>query len=656
MIFKHLFNSENFTSQTGWYFPSGKNLEKTSASNAYVETFNDKKMESLAREVCQNSLDAADGSGKAVKVSFDMITIPTKDIPGYQEFLKRHLVLAKETWPNEEKTQKLLHKMEQTLLHDETSVLKISDFHTTGLEPQNWSSLIEQAGSSVKSSDESGGSFGIGKAAPFAVSDLRMIFYNTLANQGHEQSIGVSKFVSYDLENGETTQGTGYYGSKEKIPFDNGMHFEQNPRSMRGTDIYIIGFDTKDFPNWKVEIINSILDNFLVSIHRQQLEVSVDGDSITTETTAQYIENIKMDKKLTRQYSDLISYSGVLFDVNHIKVTMPGFAAYGIEDGEATLLLSNQVEPNRRILMTRKAGMKIFDQKYISSILKFSGIFQAKGSNINRILKEFENPNHDKWSIDRADNKKNAKLFLDHITKFIKDTVKEHFQEKISEQVDAFGVSDFLPDSLENIGKDGKNLEQPLVSNRAKLSMKSPYKNKDATASIRSEEDGDLLVEELRKVGIEEGDSGGSGFNREGSGGGLGLGENTYAGGNLSGHHSNTDEGNEALVEKAISRKKISNLKYRVMEVDAKRGLYQIVLKPEISVQDTMIAISVIGDSGNKSKVRVLGATNETEALKTRANAIYTPSLSHQRWERLAVKLNQNNRLKLEVEVYANLK
>ena len=92
------------------------------------------------------------------------------------------------------------------------------------------------------------------------------------------------------------------------------------------------------------------------------------------------------------------------------------------------------------------------------------------------------------------------------------------------------------------------------------------------------------------------------------------------------------------------------------MEVDAKRGLYQIVLKPEISVQDTMIAISVIGDSGNKSKVRVLGATNETEALKTRANAVYTPSLSNQRWERLAVKLNQNNRLKLEVEVYANLK
>ncbi|MHB9782817.1 hypothetical protein ACXM1Q_008875 [Streptococcus sp. 10F2] len=51
-----------------WYFPGGKDLEKTSASNAYVETFKDNKIESLAREICQNSLDATDGSGKLILI------------------------------------------------------------------------------------------------------------------------------------------------------------------------------------------------------------------------------------------------------------------------------------------------------------------------------------------------------------------------------------------------------------------------------------------------------------------------------------------------------------------------------------------------------------------------------------------------------------
>ena len=42
MAFGNLFRNTS-TTMGRWYFPSGRNLEKTSASNAYVETFNDKK-------------------------------------------------------------------------------------------------------------------------------------------------------------------------------------------------------------------------------------------------------------------------------------------------------------------------------------------------------------------------------------------------------------------------------------------------------------------------------------------------------------------------------------------------------------------------------------------------------------------------------------
>ncbi len=65
-------------------------------------------------------------------------------------------------------------------------------------------------GSSVKKDSTSAGLFGIGKGAPFAVSDLRMVFYNTVV-EGRNRSIGVMKFVSFK-EGDKITQGTGYSG------------------------------------------------------------------------------------------------------------------------------------------------------------------------------------------------------------------------------------------------------------------------------------------------------------------------------------------------------------------------------------------------------------------------------------------------------------
>lgn len=168
----------------------------------------------------------------------------------------------------------------------------------------------------------------------------------------------------------------------------------------------------------------------MVSIERNQLEVIVEGEVLNKDTISKYLSEIINDKKLEETYIDLISYYGVLADKDHIVINMPEFEPYAIESGEAVLVLSNKTENNRRVLMTRKAGMKIFDKKSISGVLKFSGVFQATGPNINKVLKEIENPNHDKWSVDRASDKKRAKQFLDFVTKFIKKAVIDEYQEK----------------------------------------------------------------------------------------------------------------------------------------------------------------------------------------------------------------------------------
>ena len=98
--------------------------------------------------------------------------------------------------------------------------------------------------------------------------------------------------------------------------------------------------------------------------------------------------------------------------------------------------------------MTREVGMKIDEQNRISSTLQFSGIFWANGEKINQLLKELENPNHDKWSEKRAADPKKMGEFLRSIRRFISTMIKNQYEQKIEEQVDAFGVSSFLPDDL----------------------------------------------------------------------------------------------------------------------------------------------------------------------------------------------------------------
>ena len=68
--------------------------------------------------------------------------------------------------------------------NDETVVLRISDFNTSGLlgsrEEINtdWTNLTKSSGASDKKGT-AGGSYGIGKYAPFACSDYATVFYST---------------------------------------------------------------------------------------------------------------------------------------------------------------------------------------------------------------------------------------------------------------------------------------------------------------------------------------------------------------------------------------------------------------------------------------------------------------------------------------------
>lgn len=625
---------------SSWYFPGGRDLQMESGSNASLEMFKDNPLDSLAREICQNSLDAAlEGNNKPVRVEFKLFEVAAEQIPGYLELRYEIIAKAMKQWPNEQKTMMMLRKMKKLLQDERISILKISDYNTTGLRKENWQSLIEQVGSSVKSDDSSAGSFGIGKGAPFAVSDLRMVLYSTLANEGI-QSIGVMKFVSYEDDVGNDkviTQGIGYYGEHgSKKPFAKKFSLESEvARKDTGTDIYIIGFNKDLLANWTKEITYSLANNFLFSFYMNKLEVVINNRILLNyDTVGKVIEEIRADKKLLKKYEYLPGYYDVLQDEERKEFKLTGFEEYGIKDGEATLYTSNKGDDiNRRVLMTRNAGMKIKDLNRISSVLKFSGIFYAHGANINRILKQLENPNHNDWSKDRAAKPKEAAKFLKAMNRFIKETIKQTYTEKVADEVDAYGVSDFLPEDINSIrlNKNGSKVKHGAVN----VELGEVRKKAD-TAVVR-----------------EYSSSGGDGDADDGvTKGGLGLG-NDFGYGNRPGTNGPA-AGNDMFIKNGNRRRKITTVKYRCIEIDYTKGLYRILIKPEQVLENIKIVVDSVGDSGSKDMVQLKEASYHTSNLPIKASSLYIESLKANLWQTITIKLNRNTRLKLEVEIYAN--
>lgn len=270
-----------------WKFPHNGFGQVRGVSDAGIETFTGTEIQSLAREICQNSLDAAvEGSNATIKVDFEQYRIPSSDIPGYEQYASK-IQKAYDYWSkkNSEKTIKVLTKALNAIKKPTTVVLRISDFNTTGLShpyedsDEGWNALTKLDGGATKTGDKAG-AFGIGKNAPFTNSDYRLVFYRTLNEDQETAAQGMSRFISFpeDLSNSMNTMttGIGYYGNPEgNLPVDSISELEKlYQRSEIGTDVFVYGFNAGY--EWNKERIVSIsegtvkhLMNYIKLFHNQ---------------------------------------------------------------------------------------------------------------------------------------------------------------------------------------------------------------------------------------------------------------------------------------------------------------------------------------------------------------------------------------------------
>lgn len=357
-----------------WNFPSNNHSQIIGIADSGVEMFKGTPIKSLAREICQNSLDARLDNAHPARLEFETFTINPKTIPDSSN-LEDAFERSRDFWKIQDSTQarNFFKRALKDMNANTIKCLRISDFNTSGLTGSRdeynspWCNLTKSSGASNKSGSN-GGSFGIGKFAPFACSSLRTVFYSTYDVDNISASQGVARLTTFKNKKKETTQGIGFYGCDKNSPMYNQYSLNPNytrPEKCTGTDIFIAGFTGET--GWEHQMVASILDGFLYAIYTGSLVVDVDGITINKETLPDLMDS---HKEYFKEHAD--EYYRVLTDNENARsftlelifyhpMNKSGTGAQRLFDGNVGLIYPDFISRNSKPRIIADAKYKPLD-------------------------------------------------------------------------------------------------------------------------------------------------------------------------------------------------------------------------------------------------------------------------------------------------------
>lgn len=619
-----------------WRFPSNDHGENKGINDSGVATFRGTPLKSLAREICQNSLDAA--MDKTVIVEFNVFSIPTQNVPGI-DCLKDVFNRCLDFWGTQKAitTKEFYSNAIEVAKHDECSFLRISDYNTIGLTGTkgeintHWTNLTKSSGASDKKGT-AGGSYGIGKYAPFACSDFSTVFYSTYNRDNEVAYQGVSRLVTFKREDGETTQGIGYYGNEKNTPVFDQMVIEpgfKRKSEEYGTDIYIAGYKFSN-GDWQKDIIVSILDGFLGAIWNEKLVIKVGDKEISKNTLQDLIEIYRDDLTdyTESYYSVLVSSETHWIEEDFMGL---GLIRFGILVGEQ--------ESPRRVAMIRQTGMKIMDKDHLPRHAPCVGIMFIEGDKINEKLRVMENPEHTLWQPDRAKNPIAAKELLKSLNRFIKNEIEKLISTGGGDEIDAVGVGNFLPDIADEAKDQAK--EEVVSDKVVEIEMKvSPKRTKSG------EEPGKHTQDDNDDIGghKEQGGDDSEWFHNGG---------HTIDPKPRDPEPAHIEEGGEgpSPIKKMVSLKK-----FVPVCVDKAKGQYMFMIIPSESADNGFIDIFLSAETQNYEApikdVMVIGGKTAT----LNGNTISGIEFVKDQTIRMKVELDYYEMCAMEVKAYATSK
>lgn len=625
-----------------WRFPKLDGGLEQGINDGGIATFKGSKLYTyLAREICQNSLDAKAEGEKTVIVEFNDLSLKKSDYPSLFA-LDAIFKDCRDYWKPrmEPKLERFLAEADKKLANDTIDFLVIRDFKTTGLsgakagrrEKSKWRALTHSNGVTEKAKG-SQGSYGIGKNAPFACSSFRTVFYNSYAQEDNVKAFqGVARLITH-LQDGNETIGVGFYQNAEtSMPI-----FEEDKCALRdllnrteyGTDVVIAGF--KKLDSWKADIEKAVLSNFFVAIANGTLIIRIDNMEVNARNLK---ERIKYYADQEQQNNDKEKNITTILELYN------AFCEYDyketgniMENGDAILYIKKDDKYSKSIAEMRSIGM-VVRTRHNNIFTRYAAVVVVQPGKLNNLLKDIEPPAHDNWDPglieDDVKAQEEAKKYRSKLIAWVNRTITEKCRGEESDEMDLDGMSAYLPfdeddkslgtESKEDITPDGETkIDAPTVThpNIRKVSI--------VAKKVKGVKDDNLDA------------------------------HNPGGGGSSGGSAGTEDPHGKDNVTAPVSGNKSVNIPQVLMQRVTKAPVeaqYRAVFMLEEDCPKIHLALKAVGDDGKKEKINIVDYKFERKKQKVNAERLTLIDIKGKTPYEVFLGLEYDERMQLELLIY----
>ncbi len=627
----------------GWRFPKLDDGLEQGINNGGIATFKGSKLYTyLAREICQNSLDAKAEDKETVIVEFNSLSLKKSKYPSLSA-LEQIFKDCRDYWQQrmEPKLERFLAEADKKLAQDDIEFLVVRDFNTTGLsgakanrrEKSKWRALTHSDGVTEKAKG-SQGSYGIGKNAPFACSSFRTVFYNSYSKDDNIKAFqGVARLITH-LQDGEETIGVGFYhNTKSKMPIfedDNCALRDILKRDTYGTDVVIAGF--KKTETWKEDIEKAVISNFFVSIANEKLIVKIDGQEITRKNLKDrikyYADQEKANDDKEKNITTILEFYQAIsaFDYKEL--------GHIIEKDDVILYIKKDDSFSKSIAEMRSIGM-VVRTRYNNIYTRYAAVVVVQPGKLNNLLKDIEPPAHDNWDPglieDDPEMQKEAKKYRSKLIAWVNKTITEKCRGEETDEMDLDGMSAYLPFDEEDKSLGGEPEKEISPDSDTKV-------NPPITSTKPNVRKVSIVAKKVKGIKDEDSDP-----------------HNTGGGGSSGGSAGTPDPNGEDNVTAAVEGKKSINipkiLRQRVSKtpVDSQ---YRVVFMLEEDCPKMHIALKSVGDDGRKESIKIIDYKNKQVKQKVNSEQMVLTDIVAKTPYEIFVNLEYAERMQLELLIF----
>ena len=479
---------------TSWKFGNNDTREVEGPNNGGIANFTDDRTGGLVREIIQNSIDARASTAEPVRVSFRVEELPAQDLD--LGGLKQAISASRKSHAIDDRHSKQFRRGIRTLnsatKKGRIVALSIMDRNTTGASDNNgqrdkWHSLTKTVGLGNKDMLDAGGSFGLGKHAAFAATDLRTVLYSTAYYQNgigsplRRRFTGKSILVSHEVD-GKAYRASGWLEDDDGPLRDNEIP-EDFQLESPGTAIDILGFDDSNMDRWEAEAKESLVTHFFHALAHDNLRVRIGDSKIDKESLDevaasmdQNVRNlIEVSRSEIKEHTDIKGIGRV-----NLRIQVDDYG----ESGRKTLAI---VRDAGMMITSQLGNMRITPSQRMVSFpshwLGFTAIVECRSQGERSLLREAEGPRHDKISADHADSSERREVSsaLRSLGRWIRETIEKCAKppepattdnaDELADLLPLAGSSGQLPTGN---GRGNWEITEPSQASRAPRGLRAP--------------------------------------------------------------------------------------------------------------------------------------------------------------------------------------